>query len=112
LNLLQTQCLNNDAPNLCQLTACLTVSNSISACSLSSSGSNSTAPGTLPPFPPGFGPSPSTSQPGQPGQPEPAPGPYPNPEIGKFNETLSNSGNLKRISWFIGLLLIIVNWLQ
>jgi len=127
LSTLQVQCLDNNVPNLCQRSSCTTVSNLISQCSTVTDVSalsslplqpavnpiNGTQPAVI--IKPTNGTNPQQpQQPNLPQSPQPAPvGTYQNPETNNWNASLTSSGNnVKMISWFIGLVLITVNWLQ
>jgi hypothetical protein len=118
---LQTQCLNGSAPNLCQRSSCMTVSELILECS--GSNTNQTVPNTnqtvpSPTLPPTVNNNSTTQAPqglNMTSVPTPANSTSANATfMSSTNNSQSidfNSGNVMKISWFVGLLLIVVNWL-
>jgi hypothetical protein len=81
LNTLQNQCLNGSQPNPCQMSTCTTVSNLITECSNTTQAIPSLSENAY-------------------------------DLLVTVNETrYGNSGNMMKISWVVGLLLIMVNWL-
>jgi len=109
---LKIQCLNGSEPNLCQKSTCTAVSSLISECAFGTINQNNTTPEVL--SPEQYGPA-KVDEPTMQSNdtnnyvPEES-----SPEPGFINvaDDVKNSSNVVMISWIIGLLMIIVNWLQ